>query len=135
MSQMPEFRSKPENTTAPAISPLIFGGGVLIAFAAGLLLGFVTRPAIIRDTPVQVVVTATPNSESTLAAASTLTAAPPTPTTPPDDPSPTQEPVGEADTAAATPTPDLMDFVLADARHFQGDEAAPVTLVEFSDFK
>jgi protein-disulfide isomerase len=36
---------------------------------------------------------------------------------------------------SASPTPTLMEFVLADARHFQGDRAAPVTIVEFSDFK
>ena len=33
------------------------------------------------------------------------------------------------------PTPPIMEFVLADARHFQGKAEAPVTIVEFSDFK
>jgi len=45
------------------------------------------------------------------------------------------------DTSPSTdsPTPvannDFMTFLLSDARHFQGDANAPVTLIEFSDFK
>ncbi|MCG3210270.1 MAG: hypothetical protein FOGNACKC_03901 [Anaerolineae bacterium] len=31
--------------------------------------------------------------------------------------------------------PTIMDFVLADARHFQGSAGTPITIVEFSDFK
>lgn len=33
------------------------------------------------------------------------------------------------------PTPTMMDFILSDARHFQGEPNAPVILVEFSDFR
>jgi protein-disulfide isomerase len=36
---------------------------------------------------------------------------------------------------ADVPTPTIMDFVLSDARHFQGQADAPITLIEFSDFK
>jgi protein-disulfide isomerase len=39
----------------------------------------------------------------------------------------------EAATGEATPT--IMDFVLSDARHFQGSADAPITMIEFSDFK
>jgi protein-disulfide isomerase len=41
----------------------------------------------------------------------------------------------EAGNAQATPTPSIMEFLLSDARHFQGDSDAPLTLIEFSDFK
>jgi protein-disulfide isomerase len=43
-------------------------------------------------------------------------------------------PAGEA--AAIQPaTPTIMEFVMSDARHMQGDVDAPVTIIEFSDFK
>ena len=45
----------------------------------------------------------------------------------------TQAPAAED--KALSPTPTIMDFVLSDARHFQGSNEAPVTVVEFSDFK
>ena len=35
----------------------------------------------------------------------------------------------------ASPTPTIMDFVLADTRHYQGNTDAPITIVELSDFK
>ena len=41
----------------------------------------------------------------------------------------------EGESSAALPTPTIMDFVLSDARHFRGSPDAPVTIVEFSDFK
>jgi hypothetical protein len=43
----------------------------------------------------------------------------------------TEEPVDPN----ASPTPTIMDFLMSDARHIQGDAAAPVTLIEFADFK
>lgn len=78
---------------------------------AGLLFGaaFGYRVGQEQSDPVQVVVTATP---------------------------------GTAAQAAETPTgkepalpKSLMDVALADARHFQGSPEAPVTMIEFSDFK
>jgi hypothetical protein len=42
---------------------------------------------------------------------------------------------------AATPLPDpnsaesLMDLLVSQARHFKGDSEAPITMIEFSDFK
>jgi protein-disulfide isomerase len=50
------------------------------------------------------------------------------------EPPPTITPQANS-VAPASPTPTIMDFVLSDARHFQGDSSAPVTLVEFSDLK
>ena len=44
-------------------------------------------------------------------------------------------PAPEDNPAPSAPTPTIMDFVLSDARHFQGNPNALVTLVEFSDFK
>ena len=41
----------------------------------------------------------------------------------------------EGDASATAPTPTIMEFLLADARHFQGNADAPVTIIEFSDFK
>jgi len=39
-----------------------------------------------------------------------------------------------ADTSTVSPD-DIMEFLLSDARHFQGNADAPVTLIEFSDFR
>ena len=44
-------------------------------------------------------------------------------------------PSEQSDSAAGPLTPTIMDFVLSDARHFQGSAGSPVTVVEFSDFK
>lgn len=37
--------------------------------------------------------------------------------------------------ASEAPAANLMTLLLADARHFQGDPDAPITFIEFSDFK
>jgi protein-disulfide isomerase len=50
----------------------------------------------------------------------------------------TTAPEPAQDGAAATDnqaTPTIMEFVLSDARHVQGEAEAPVTVVESSDFK
>ena len=116
---------------------LLFGVGLVVAFAIGLVFGFVLRPMAIKDVPVQVVVTVVPPPVQEVAQA-------PTPTPPPTEVSSqaTEEPTDEIPPLAeptedpnATPTPTIMEFVLSDARHFQGSEDAPVTVVEFSDFK
>jgi hypothetical protein len=57
--------------------------------------------------------------------------------------SPTQNPgeVSSVQTQAPQPTMDpetrkqLMDYLLPNVKHFQGDANAPVTLIEFSDFQ
>lgn len=51
-----------------------------------------------------------------------------TPTTPPPTPTATPSPT-------PTPTLSLTEMLLAEARHSQGAEDAPVTFIEFSDFK
>ena len=130
-------------------SSVAIGLIIAVAFILGLALGFFGRPALIQDLPIEVVVTVAPDQNGVVAQA-----------TSPDSPSEaavageaeerteeaieestdetTEErgeqpaPDDEADTGQPTPT--IMDFVMSDARHIQGDEAAPVTIVEFSDF-
>ena len=108
------------------VNPYLLGVAMIATLVAGVAIGvLINRP---RQS-VQVVVTATPkpgsqpvaqaneqpSTQNNLAAASTSTG-------------------NEANTAGP-PTPTIMDFVLSDARHFQGSVDAPVTLIEFSDFK
>lgn len=96
---------------------------VVVIFVLGIVIGFLGRPAVVGDTYVEVVVTATPDpdveavAESDAATSSANTSD------------------AEEKENATPPTPTIMDFVLADARHFQGNADAPVTIVEFSDFK
>lgn len=117
---------------------VLFGAGLAVAFAVGLVAGFVMRPMVIKDVPVQVNVTVVPPPVQEVAEAPAPTDSP---TEEPASPA-TDEPTDEAPTAPeptddpnATATPTIMEFVLADARHIQGSEDAPVTVVEFSDFK
>ncbi len=42
-------------------------------------------------------------------------------------------PVSQEQSPASTPT--LMEYLVGQTRHFQGDQNAPVTLIEFSDFQ
>jgi hypothetical protein len=73
-----------------------------------------------------VVQTPSPSPEKTLPATPTIVRPPATATMTPDPPTPTPSP---------TPTPQLAELLLAGARHLQGDPQAPVTFIEFSDFK
>lgn len=75
------------------------------------------------EPPVHVVVTATP--------AEAVAQAGDTPAQVTEQPTAASAP----ESAAGQPTPTIMDFVLSDARHFQGSTDAPITVVEFSDFK
>ncbi len=80
---------------------------VVLAFAAGVLVGFVAwgrSPATIVVAP-------------TAAAPATLT---PIPFTPTPDPAALQK---------------LMDNALEATRHFKGDEDAPIVMIEFADFQ
>ena len=93
---------------APGISSwyLTLGLAVtLLAFLAGLALGYLGRPLVTPDKVVEVIVTATPD--------------------------------GATETAPAEETnaPTLIDSILKDVEHIQGDPNAPVTIIEFSDFK
>jgi len=44
-------------------------------------------------------------------------------------------PATSAPPASGEPTPTLMEFLISNARHFKGDPDAPVTMIEFSDYK
>ena len=93
----------------------ILGFALLATLVAGVAIGLlINRPAADN----QVVVTATPEPGSQTVAQATSS----------------NEPSTSTNTGSA-PTPTIMDFVLSDARHFQGSPDAPITLVEFSDFK
>lgn len=105
----------PDNNVSPAPSRsknyLIWS----LFLLAGLLVGasFGYRVGQAQREPVQVVVTATPGTAAQAGAPSAETS---------------------TDKEPALPK-SLMDVVLADARHFQGSPDAPVTMIEFSDFK
>ncbi len=144
-----------------APSPGINSGNLVVAlvaaFALGVGLGFFGRPAIINETPSVVVETVVVHDKAVAQAPASATES-----TDNSDPPPATEttsesgasvaesgasaaepssPVQSSDSepaeqpAAAAPTPTIMEFVMSDARHWQGDDAAPITIVEFSDFK
>lgn len=106
------------------VSPLYLGLALVATLAIGAVGGYLFGLAQARQSaPVQVVVTATPSSNSQPVAQMTQEAT-------------------QADTSATTatdpnapPTPTIMEFVLADARHIEGSPDALVTMIEFSDFK
>jgi len=120
--------------------PRAFVLGLVVAFTfiLGLGIGFLGRPAIIKDLPIEVVVTVVADPASQ-AVAQTNVPSPTTAAPAEAASSPVEAPESTAGTApeesVAGPTPTIMDFVLSDARHFQGDDNAPVTIIEFSDFK
>jgi protein-disulfide isomerase len=93
---------------------------LVIVFAAGLVLGFFGRPMVMPAE--EVVVTVEVTSEAVVQAT-----AMPQPTTAPAETG--------TETNEAGPTPTIMEFILSDTRHFLGDPNAPVTLIEFSDFR
>lgn len=135
-SSSEEHPSPPQPT-----NPLIVGFALVAAFAMGLALGFFGRPQIIGDVPIQVVVTVVPddNAEAGVQAPTSNNEA-----TSNTNPAQSSASMSEANPAATEPeqapasaqaTRTIMDFVMADARHIQGDTDAPVTIVEFSDFK
>jgi protein-disulfide isomerase len=123
-----------------ALLPLYMGLAFLGTLAVGLILGFLARPLIIPDqvevvevvataaiSPVQSVAqanVASPDAENKAGDVASVTAAGT------DAGAPSQ-----ATDAAAVPTPTIMEFLMSDARHIQGAADAPVTIIEFSDFK
>ena len=122
-----------QKTSASMSVAILVGVGLAIAFAVGLVAGFIMRPMVVKDIPVQVVVTVVPPPVSEVAQVPTPTASPAEAVLPPTgETPPTTEPTMDPN---ATATPTIMEFVLSDARHFQGSDGAPVTVVEFSDFK
>lgn len=115
-----EIEETPQSTTNGSAAAL--GLIIAAAFLLGLALGFFGRPALIQDLPIQVVVTVVPNEPEAVQANNQMTE------TEQSTSSTTNQEVSTG------PTPTIMDFVLSDARHFQGDNSAPVTIIEFSDF-
>ncbi len=135
-------------------SSVAIGLIIAVAFILGLALGFFGRPALIQDLPIEVVVTVAPDqngavaqatspdspseaavageAEETTEEATEETIEESTEETTNQESGEPPAPDDEADNGLPTPT--IMDFVMSDARHVQGDEAAPVTIVEFSDF-
>jgi protein-disulfide isomerase len=103
--------------------------GLAAVLAAGLTIGYSSSQS---KTPVQVVVTATPDPTGQVVAQ----AEPTQEATPPaSKDTPNTGPAAEETPTSASPTPDVMAFLLSDARHFEGSPDAPVTMIEFSDFK
>ncbi|MDM8529247.1 hypothetical protein QUF58_13710 [Anaerolineales bacterium HSG24] len=101
-----------------------FGVALIAIFLVGLLAGYSLHPIINgraestvneRIVEVTVVVTATPDAVA--------------------DASGNGEEKIVVVTATPSPTPDIMKDLLASARHSQGLDDAPVTIIEFSDFK
>ena len=146
MSTSSEPGSVQEKVSRSAeFNPLNWAFALVVAFALGLALGFFGRPNIIDDVPVQVVITVVPDRSSGTTAQTTglpVEATGEANTSPSavsmsrtnTDPDTSTAPAGEA--AAVQPaTPTIMEFVMSDARHMQGDVNAPVTIIEFSDFK
>lgn len=131
---------RPEETPSPASSgagsAVAIGLIIAVTFILGLAIGFFGRPALIQDLPIEVAVTVIPNqSDEPIAQATSSSShseAEMSEGTTTDGNTTQAESDSEAD--SAMPTPTIMDFVMSDARHIQGDEAAPVTIVEFSDF-
>jgi hypothetical protein len=145
-----DVQPEPSQPVQPADSwqrAFVLGLVVAFTFILGLGIGFLGRPVIINDLPIEVVVTVVsnpaseavaqtnaPNPTTAAPAESAPAAAAPAASSPVEGPESTSGTVPEGP-AATGPTPTIMDFVLSDARHFQGDDNAPVTIIEFSDFK
>jgi len=95
----------------------------LLAVALGAVLGYLARPALDPAT-------------GSVADISLPAQAPPAQPDNAGEPETQANAPAVADNPApSAPTPTIMDFVLSDARHFQGSDDAPVTMIEFSDFK
>jgi hypothetical protein len=102
------------------MSRLIVIIGVVLALSA--CTGSPSTPAVEQVSLVSP--TATPSPATTSAPKKTTSI-------PSDTPTPTTVPP----TGTPTPKPSLEDVLLANARHIHGAEDAPVTFIEFSDFK
>jgi protein-disulfide isomerase len=122
---MEEFSNTPSDPSpSSGIKPLSFVFGLVAALVLGGVIGYglglyqaaQQPPAVVE---VEVVVTATPGPE------------------PPAVAQADEVPASAEETTNDPPaSPDeIMEFLLADVRHVQGDADAPVTLIEFSDFQ
>ena len=132
------MEEKQASPPAAGISPPYFGIALVItvlSFAFGLALGFFIRPMALGDKVevVEVLITATPDPQAIAQAPLPDSAAKENNSAPTAESArpPAEE---KADSGNSAP-PSIMDMVLADTRHFQGEADAPVTIIEFSDFK
>lgn len=118
--------------------PLYMGLAFIGVLALGLIIGFLARPLIVPDQVeiVEVVATAALSTGQVTAQTGVETSpAQTTNSTTGEAPASSTEAQSAANSDTAPPTPTIMDFLMADARHIQGAEDAPVTIIEFSDFK
>ncbi|MBN1218345.1 MAG: hypothetical protein JXM69_05415 [Anaerolineae bacterium] len=115
-----------EQNRPDGIRPLPFIGALVAALIIGGVIGYGLGWLQATQNPSIVVVTATPNPEA-------VANQPATP--PPAQSDPSSAAGSESNSNDSSPTPTIMEFLLSDARHFQGQANAPVTIIEFSDFK
>jgi protein-disulfide isomerase len=95
----------------PGIKRVYVVLALAITLAVGMAAGYALGLRQAEQNPVLVVITATPQPVAQ------VTSSP------------------KAATVAQAATPTIMEFLLSDARHFEGTASAPVTIIEFSDFK
>jgi protein-disulfide isomerase len=121
---------KPDQARSQLWGYFLAGMGVaLLAVALGAVLGYLARPALEP---------AATGSAANLSLPAQGPVAVQAPLAQPDNagkPETQANAPAEGNPEPSAPTPTIMDFVLSDARHFQGNDDAPVTMVEFSDFK
>jgi protein-disulfide isomerase len=127
------MEEKQASPPAAGISLPYFGIALVItvlSFALGLALGFFARPMVLGDKVevVEVLITATPDPQA-------IAQASPTDSARENNSAPAASPTAEKVDNENSAPPSIMDMVLADTRHFQGEADAPVTIIEFSDFK
>ena len=121
-----------QEKSSAGISPLSFVVALIAALVIGGVIGYGVGLVRANQEPAVVVVTATPDPQQEPAVV-VVTATPNPQAVAQSDTSTTTE--AESDSNNSAPTPTIMDFLLSDARHFQGNADAPVTIIEFSDFK
>ncbi len=110
MNDTPNEQAPPPRTSTKTW--LLITLGFVITLLAGLAIGLRLRP---ESTVIDISVTPDTANGSFSAAPSAQQAT-------------SSEPQGAGN-------PDLMTVLLSDARHFEGDPNAPITFIEFSDFK
>lgn len=121
---------KPDQPQPQPWGYFIAGMGVaLLAVALGAVLGYLARPALDPATG------STANISLPAQGPVAVQAPPAQPNNATETETQADAPAAEDNPAPSAPTPTIMDFVLSDARHFQGNDDAPVTMIEFSDFK
>jgi hypothetical protein len=89
----------------------------IVMLVVGLVAGYFVRPYI------------TPSFPETAGTSSEAAIIPAEPTT-----TGTQQPTADP-TQVAESRDQMMTFLVGQSRHFQGDENAPITMIEFSDFQ